>query len=336
MRQVGSFGDAKNSVRPVPPEPGFPDPWMMVTSPDAGATYKGQVAAYNAAAQHNVDVMSAYDNASTYNTTRLPGSYGSLLADNASMGVAGQGGGSVPSGGGDQPSPVVQGGTGPGSGNPGTGNPGGGPSARPGDGPSGGPVVPPPSGPGQGVPTPSGPGQGGPQPQQGTDPGSFVPPTPGSPGSGGLIPPGTTPVTGGNSVGFGPYPGSDSFGQGRGAGFSTGSGPRTGAGGQAREAGSGAAGQGRGSGSGAPGSSSGRTGGGLPNAGVQPIAGRGPLSPVEGPRGARSGPGAVPMGAFGPGRSSEDEEHERASFLQEPDPEAIFGTDEQTAPPVIE
>ena len=41
------------------------------------------------------------------------------------------------------------------------------------------------------------------------------------------------------------------------------------------------------------------------------------------------------MGA-GHGGKDEDAEHERPSFLQEDDPEDIFGTDEVTAPPVIE
>jgi len=42
------------------------------------------------------------------------------------------------------------------------------------------------------------------------------------------------------------------------------------------------------------------------------------------------------MGAGGhKGEGSEDEEHTRASFLVEPDPDSTFGTDEMTAPPVI-
>jgi hypothetical protein len=41
------------------------------------------------------------------------------------------------------------------------------------------------------------------------------------------------------------------------------------------------------------------------------------------------------VGAGARGQGGEDEEHTRASFLQEDDPEAIFGTDQVTAPPVI-
>ena len=43
------------------------------------------------------------------------------------------------------------------------------------------------------------------------------------------------------------------------------------------------------------------------------------------------------MGGAGGGgaRGGEDEEHTRASFLVEDDPDALFGTDQVTAPPVI-
>ena len=40
------------------------------------------------------------------------------------------------------------------------------------------------------------------------------------------------------------------------------------------------------------------------------------------------------MGA-GHGQGDEDLEHQRPSYLTEPDPEAVFGTDQATAPPVI-
>ncbi len=49
----------------------------------------------------------------------------------------------------------------------------------------------------------------------------------------------------------------------------------------------------------------------------------------------RGGMGGGGMGGGARGQGGEDEEHTRASFLQEDDPEAIFGTDEVTAPPVI-
>lgn len=55
-----------------------------------------------------------------------------------------------------------------------------------------------------------------------------------------------------------------------------------------------------------------------------------------GPAGARGG--GVPGGMVPPGRRGEgddDSEHQRASYLVEGDPDAVFGTDEPTAPPVI-
>jgi uncharacterized protein YukE len=51
--------------------------------------------------------------------------------------------------------------------------------------------------------------------------------------------------------------------------------------------------------------------------------------------GGRSGQGG-PMGAGGRrGEGEEDDEHQRPDFLIEADPDAIFGTDQRTSPPVI-
>jgi hypothetical protein len=54
-------------------------------------------------------------------------------------------------------------------------------------------------------------------------------------------------------------------------------------------------------------------------------------------------PGAVPGGRGGAGmggaggrrQDEEDDEHERPSFLVEGDPDATFGSDQLSAPPVI-
>jgi hypothetical protein len=71
-----------------------------------------------------------------------------------------------------------------------------------------------------------------------------------------------------------------------------------------------------------------------------PGFGAGPVLPF-GPSG-RTGAGGIGggyvgagagMGGMGQGR--EDEEHERPSYLVEPDPDDVFSTDEMTAPPVI-
>ncbi|MGW5050561.1 hypothetical protein [Actinokineospora sp. NPDC004072] len=75
-------------------------------------------------------------------------------------------------------------------------------------------------------------------------------------------------------------------------------------------------------------------------------AGMGGMGQGGGPAGGRpGGPGAgaggrggAGMGAGGGGRGGqgeEDTEHQRASYLVEPDPEDTFGTDQITAPPVI-
>jgi hypothetical protein len=45
----------------------------------------------------------------------------------------------------------------------------------------------------------------------------------------------------------------------------------------------------------------------------------------------------TPIGQFGAGRGrkDEDEEHERASYLDEPDPNKLFGIEGRLAPRVI-
>lgn len=121
-------------------------------------------------------------------------------------------------------------------------------------------------------------------------------------------------------------------------------------------AGGGAGGFGPGSGGGVPG---GGAGGGVPAAGGLPAAGlaggatgAGGQSGVARPGGgAGAGAGARGAGGFGPrgggmaggapmggggrGQGGEDQEYQRKSWLQENDPEGIFGTDELTPPPVI-
>jgi hypothetical protein len=54
-----------------------------------------------------------------------------------------------------------------------------------------------------------------------------------------------------------------------------------------------------------------------------------------GPAGARGGAGGGMMPAGRRAEDEEDGEHQRASYLVEGDPDAVFGTDEATAPPVI-
>jgi hypothetical protein len=124
------------------------------------------------------------------------------------------------------------------------------------------------------------------------------------------------PMNGGFNGGIDESRGGSRFGGpgGGGSGFGAGAG-----------AGAGGAG-GRGPGGFGPGGNAGV--GGL--AAEQAAMGRGGASGAAG----RGGAGMGGMGA-GRGEGGEDEEHTRASYLVEPDPDSTFGTDEMTAPPVI-
>lgn len=303
-RQVGSFGDAKNSVVAVPDKPIAPDPWPIL-SPQPMATYAEQVAAYNTAVQHNVDVMNGYSHSSMYNTVGLPSSYGSLADDSADVAIDTPDDGPV----GPRPPRVPDSG-------PGVNDPG----ARVLDQPR----------PSEPTPGPSEPGRPGPvdvPSRQVTDPGGFQPPTTGVPG--GQVPPIGGPGGGGPA---------DRPNSGLGVGAI---GPVVGPGPDARpggRSGGGWSGAERVAGRGGGLASGGDADGGRASGGRGGVGGPGAVVPVEGTRGARGGPGGVPVGGVGAGkgRGADDEEHERASFLQDPDPEATFGTNERTAPSVIE
>lgn len=320
-RQAGSFNDSKNAVIPVPPAPEKVDPLAAFLAPGQLVTYQQQLSGHNAAAQHNVDVMRGYENASAYNTN-MPDTYGSITADEAEIRVTQAT--PPPPGPGDnptQPGPGT-GGARPPAGGGGTVS-GGGHPGRAGAG----------SGPGAAVQGSEGPGSGGPggggvvvAPPLGTTPGGSTPPAHGPGVSVPNVPDraGSGPGTRGPGLGFvttgiGPV-GVPSEGVGSGGrGGAPGAGGGSGTGGRGPDA------------AGGPGVG-GRTGAG-------PLGGATSAEPA-GARGTptgRGGPGGMPMGAGpgGRGRGVEDEEHQRASFLEEPDPEAIFGTDERTPPPVI-
>ncbi|WP_236790082.1 hypothetical protein [Amycolatopsis sp. GM8] len=82
------------------------------------------------------------------------------------------------------------------------------------------------------------------------------------------------------------------------------------------------------SGSGGAGGQSGARAGGAGAAETAAGAGRGGAS-------GRPGMAGGGMGHGGKGQGSEDEEHQRPTWLVEPDPDEVFGTSERTAPPVI-
>jgi len=77
-RQAASFHQAANAVLPMPPEPTVQDPLAAIAAGQPPDTMLTQVTQYHLAAQHNVDVMTTYHGASSYNATNMPAAYGTL------------------------------------------------------------------------------------------------------------------------------------------------------------------------------------------------------------------------------------------------------------------
>ncbi|GHF59252.1 hypothetical protein FHX82_000430 [Amycolatopsis bartoniae] len=97
-----------------------------------------------------------------------------------------------------------------------------------------------------------------------------------------------------------------------------------------------------GSGSFGPGGSGSAAGSGSAGAGGQSgarAAGAGAAETAAGGGRGAAGAGRSGMGGMGAhgakGKGEEDEEHQRPTWLVEPDPDDVFGTSERTAPPVI-
>ncbi|TCO58054.1 hypothetical protein [Actinocrispum wychmicini] len=209
----------------------------------------------------------------------------------------------------DQHGPSVPGGPGLPGGQPRVGGGGNGGGGRPGGGRGGGPGT---GGPGGRPAGGAGPGMGA-QPDDRDNnnppPPSFgMPSLPMGTGTSGFAPSGSPPTSG--------------IGPGGGPGFG----------------GAAAAGGGGGFGGGFGGSAFGSPGAGFGPTGAGAGAGAGTPPGPGGARGAAGGRGggAGGMGAGGhKGEGGEDEQHQRPSYLVEPDPDAMFGTDQMTAPPVI-
>ncbi|WP_436492749.1 hypothetical protein [Actinokineospora sp. HUAS TT18] len=301
------------------------------------ATYMNDYRESQAAHAEAARVVSTYDGALGSSST-MP-----AFAPPPTMGGGGTGDPGDPGDGSGVKKPTGNGvdingtGSGTGSGSSGSGSTGSGPSGSnpppgSGPGPGGGPGS---GGPGGTNPIPPVPGGGG-----GTNPGGFeggLPPGPGGggpqiPGGGGGqhpggFPPGGMPPMGGGQMG--PGFGGDSERTGRGGGGGAGGRAGFGPGGGAGGLGSGG-GVGRGVGSGS-----------MPGGGV----GAGALAAEHAATGGRGGAGMAGRGGAGAGmgggmgggrgQGGEDEEHQRPSYLVEADPDAMFGTDEMTAPPVI-
>lgn len=316
--QVNVFDSAKRDVTEIPPTPEKPGFWDNVGSfGGAGRNYEDQMTDVNAKNDHNVAVMESYENSTDTNTSAMPTSYGRITPDHSAVGVEPPPPPPKPlpyerppdPGGRDPGSNTNDGFTNPTQTNPNTNtnqnqppnsninqNPNQNQTTNPNDF-----RPPPPTEPPRNFPPGQGPGQPGNQNQPG-----FMPPGP----------TGFGPTGGG---GGGPRGGSG-FGPGRGGG---GFGPG-GSGGGAGAGGSGSGGRGSGGGFGPGGA-----------AAAEGAPGRGGMG---GPGGSGGGRGMGGMGHGGGGRGGQgedDNEHERPSFLVEPDPHETFGTDEVTAPPVI-
>ncbi|MGQ0842037.1 hypothetical protein [Actinokineospora sp.] len=305
-RQAESFDSAKARVEPVPPMPSAPPGWQVVFSTGEVATYQNGLRDHFTASQRNVDVMTGYEDASTYNADNMPDTFGTLIVASAPVGVA------------PPPTEPPPGGPDDGNGRPTVDQVDGRTTQSAwSQGPASG-VIPQQYVPPTGGPQPPTSGPPTPPPTQGPTP---LPPGLRPPGgrTPGQTPPGArpdpTPRPGSSTSGQAPdaRPGSRLPGVGPGTGDGRG-GPGT-----RNPAGSGAE----------PGA----------RAGQRPESGYPGQRAADGP--ARGGNrGGQPLGGAGGmggarGDGGEDYEHALPAFLHEHDPEDIFGTDQITAPPVI-
>ena len=329
-----------------------------------------EIAAWNEKAEKVVHDYNNYASESNANAARWPNDYGQIVlppgGPSFSVSPVGVGAGigigaEIPNvngpGGSDSTSPSDTGGGSGGPANVPSVNgpaPGGNPNSPSGStGPSSNSPIPSVTGPGSTGPGSTGPGPGGTGPN---GPGTGNRSKPGQPPYG-FLPPGTkgpnrpgTPPGGkpGDGTGAGP-------GDNRRSGPGGSAGQRVGPGGIG-QGGTGTGGTGTGTGSGARAGGVGGTGAGAgapgsgaaANAGLGAGKGTGVGAGMPGQAGAggaaagqaaagRGGMGAMGGmgGAGGRGKGGEDGEHKRLEVLQEPDPDAIFGTDQKTTPPVI-
>lgn len=322
--QAQAWNQTANSVEPVPPVPEKPSWWdNAITLGGASDNYEKSLAEHNRAAQHNVDVMKRYE-AMTSANQDFPRSYTTLSPSGVPIKIETTSPSAVSTD--VSATPEVRGAA--------SGAPAGAGAAT-----GAAPVVgaaPYPGRPGAG-PIPGG---GGAPVQPNVPSGSGGTATP-TPGYAGAAPVGVAPGQGqdtnrrntnkpgaartGTNTG---RAGSRLYGGGRGAtpiaggqGGQGGAGARIAAGDAPRGGNLGAAPRATGTGP---------IGGA---AAALSDAGRGAVGGA-----AARGAGMAPMGAPGAGRGQgdEDKEHQRASYLQENDPdEAFIGDLGKTAPPVI-
>jgi hypothetical protein len=309
--QYNTFVSAKSRVTEVPPTPEKPGMWDNFTSfGGAGRNYESKMDQVNAANDYNVALMEEYETTTSSNTSAMPTTYGRITDDYSAVGVEKPSPPPTPPPFSGLPPSSTSSTTSSQSTNDNTGNTG-----RPNT------TIP------NGTPTKPNGNIGYPPGGRPTTPSNILPST-GLPPRGNL-PTGQNP---GNQQGNPAFPGMLPGGFGPTGGGGGGSGYGSGRGGSSfGPGGGGAGGSGSGSGSGAGG---GRGAGGFgPGAGGAAAAAEG--AAARGGAGAgRGGMGGM-GGHGGRGQGEDDEEHDRPSFLVEPDPHDTFGTDEVTAPPVI-
>lgn len=342
--QAQMWHDADNSVVEVPPAPEKPSAWSQgfkrITfqggdADAADAAYEAGVARREAANQHNIDVYNSYSSGTGSVSSSIPGSYPELRDTGGDIDIAQHRG--TP-------------GDGRKFGTPDIGNTAAssvsGPSGGVGSSVSGTPGV-------QGSGGSLG-GGGGLQPGAQTGVGGVSTNPAGGigtgPGGGGGRPVGSGPIIGGPIAG-GPIGGGGDDTR-RSPSRSGGAAARLGGAGKLGGGSAGAQLAGTGSGAGGPKGAAGGPGAGTgaPKAGGGPLAGGKGVGVGGGPGGGaaaaaqaakagagggRGGMGGMAGAGGGKGQGGEDKEHKRADFLQENDPESLFGTDEKTAPPVI-
>ncbi|HJP79917.1 MAG TPA: hypothetical protein VJ914_36935 [Pseudonocardiaceae bacterium] len=344
-QQAEAFTTARNSVTNVPAQ--MPNNTMNDVLAAFGDTgpLDDQITQYNNSSQNNVQVYQTYAQQSALTEASVPQSYGTIPVSNATITVVppsstGASGGYA----GMNSIAAVAGGTQAEraeamrrlTGAPGANATGGANLTDETSGAGSGLIDVPPGG-GRGPGFPNAPGE----PNFNTNPDGFVPPLVEE-----EVPLGAIPAGGrngnnndeGNNPAGGPPPmGPNSFSGDLNGGLN---GPSGGGFGPAGGGGSAQSameslhgGSGLGSGSGASNlTNSSRSGIGMASqATEESMMGGGGLTP-----GAPGAPGEEgPMGGGAGGRREEDGEHKAASYLQENDPDALFGTDEMTAPPVI-
>ncbi|MEC3979991.1 hypothetical protein [Amycolatopsis sp. H20-H5] len=310
--QASSFDSSGHAVVPVPPKPESPSPWttgLKAAIPLAGpfmaagdlSSYQDSVTKYNAANDTNVRVMDQYSNSTDGTRSVLPADFGVLKSDGAPIALKTP---SAPGAVGGPPVTTVPSKGGGGSGEqtsssgyvqPGQGLTSDGSSGGSSGDETGGHTKP------TGVVTP--PVRSGPRADR-------TLPVGGKLGVGPTPPPTDVLPTPGRGQADQDGPGFGTAATG-GRGTSAGGRPLDG---ESRVTGESARGQDTAKGSGLSGAAAARDG------------------VVARARGGQPGP----LGAAGrTAEGEEDAEHQRPDFLIEPDPDAVFGTDQRTSPPVI-